>query len=148
MLRRSLVAVLPLSVLLACAPPGLAMAQRPEPPVQPRADEPPSYVVFFDMAKATVTARGLATIREAAAAARNPGVRAVEVSGYTDRAGTDRSNEALALRRARAVRDLLVTQGVPQAIISIQGLGEGKPFMATEDGASAPENRRVEIVVK
>ncbi|TWT10123.1 OmpA family protein [Reyranella sp. CPCC 100927] len=141
---RSLMAVLPLLLLLA----GPTLAQRPEPPLQPRADEPPSYVVFFDMGKATVAARGVATIREAAAAARRPGVKSVEVNGYTDRAGTDRSNEALALRRARAVRDLLVKQGVSQAIISIQGLGETKPFMATEDGANAPENRRAEIIVK
>jgi outer membrane protein OmpA-like peptidoglycan-associated protein len=41
-----------------------------------------------------------------------------------------------------------VRQGVPEAIISVQGAGETKPFMATEDGANAPENRRVEIVVK
>jgi len=148
MLRRALVAVLPLSVLLVGALPGVAMAQRPEPPLQPRADEPPSYVVFFDMGKATVSARGLATIREAASAARKPEAKAVEVSGYTDRAGADQSNEALSLRRARTVRDLLVKQGVPAAMIAIQGLGEGKPFMTTEDGANAPENRRVEIVVK
>ncbi|HKU99076.1 MAG TPA: OmpA family protein [Vineibacter sp.] len=141
-------AMLPLSMLLIIAPPGLAKAQRPEPPLQPHADEPPRYVVFFDMGKATITPRGVATIREAAAAARKPEVKAVEVSGYTDRAGTDRSNEALSLRRARAVRDLLVRQGVPEAIIAIQGLGETKPFMSTEDGANAPENRRVEIVVK
>jgi outer membrane protein OmpA-like peptidoglycan-associated protein len=90
----------------------------------------------------------MATIREAATAANRPGVKAVEVTGHTDRAGADRANEALSLRRARTVRDLLVKQGVPGAIISVQGLGESKPFMATEDGSNAPENRRVEIVIK
>jgi outer membrane protein OmpA-like peptidoglycan-associated protein len=148
MLRRSVMTVLAISALAACEMPGAATAQRSEPPMQPRADEPPSYVVFFDVGKATVSARGLATIREAATAARKPDVKAIEVTGHSDRAGSDRSNEALSLRRARAVRDLLVKQGVPKAIISVQGLGETKPFMATEDGARAPENRRVEIVVK
>lgn len=148
MLRRSLMAALAVSVLIAFETPGAATAQRPEPLVQPRADEPPSYVVFFDMGKATVSARGLATVREAAIAARKPEVKAVEVSGHTDRAGSDRSNEALSWRRARTVRDLLVKQGVPRALISVRGLGETKPFMATEDGSRAPENRRVEIVVK
>ncbi len=148
MLRRFLMAALTFCALIACETPGAATAQRPEPPIQPRADEPPSHVVFFDVGKATIGARGQATIREAAAAARKPGVKAVEVTGHTDRAGSDRSNEALSWRRARVVRDLLVKQGVPRSIISVQGLGETKPFMATEDGARAPENRRVEIVVK
>lgn len=148
MLRRSLMAVLPWLALTVCEVPSLAAAQRPEPLLQPRADEPPSYIVFFDMGKAVVSTRGLATIREAAAAARKPDTKAVEVTGHTDRAGAERSNEALSLRRARTVRDLLVKQGVPEAIISVQGAGETKPFMATEDGANAPENRRVEIVVK
>jgi outer membrane protein OmpA-like peptidoglycan-associated protein len=143
-----LMAMLAFSMMTACIMPGRTAAQQPEPPMQPRADEPPSYVVFFDMGKATISARGLATIREAAAAARKPGVKAVAVTGHTDRAGTDRANEMLSLRRARAVRDALVKQGVPAAMISVQGLGETRPFMATEDGARAPENRRVEIVVK
>jgi outer membrane protein OmpA-like peptidoglycan-associated protein len=148
MLRRFLTVALPLCALMACEAPGAATAQRAEPPIQPRADEPPTYVVFFDMGKATIGARGQATIRDAAAAARKPGVKAVAITGHTDRAGTDRSNEALSWRRARAVRDLLVKQGVPKSIISVQGLGETKSFMATEDGARAPENRRVEIMVK
>jgi len=148
MLRRPAMALLSVFALIACEEPSVATAQRAEPPMQPRADEPPSYVVFFDMGRSAVGAGGLATIREAAAAAQKPGVKAIEVTGHTDRAGTDRVNEALSLRRARAVRDLLVKQGVSAAIISVRGLGETKPFMATEDGARAPENRRVEIVVK
>src|SRR5262245_16583166 len=128
MLRRFFMAALAPGTLMACEAPGAATAQQPEPPVQPRADEPPRYVVFFDMGRAAISARGQATIREAAAAARKPGVKAVEVTGHTDRAGSDRANEALSWRRARAVRDLLVKQGVPRAIISVQGLGETKPL--------------------
>ena len=148
MLRRSLMTVPVAVALMACETPGAATAQRPEPPMQLRADEPPSYVVFFDMGRTTVGHRGLATIREAAAAAQKPGVKAVEVTGHTDHAGTDRANEALSLRRARAVRDLLVKRGVSGAMISVRGLGETKPLMATEDGGRAPENQRVEIVVR
>ncbi|MCW5747198.1 MAG: OmpA family protein [Alphaproteobacteria bacterium] len=148
MSRRSLAAVLGLSFLVACAATGSTSAQRSDSPVQPRANEPPSYVIFFDMGKSGVNARGVATVREAAAAARRPGVQAVEVTGHTARTGSDHANEALSWRRARVVRDLLVRQGVPAALITVKGLGESKPFMATEDGAQAPENRRVEILVK
>lgn len=148
MLRRFLMGALPIAALMACGRPGVAAAQRAEPPMQPRAEDPPSYVIFFDSGKGTISARGLATIREAALAARQPGVKAVEVTGHTDRAGNDRANDALSLRRARAVRDQLVTLGVRRTLLAVRGLGESKPFMHTEDGDSAPENRRVEIIIK
>jgi outer membrane protein OmpA-like peptidoglycan-associated protein len=148
MMRGFLPAVLVLTVLAAGERPGPAVAQQSNLPMQPRADEPPGYMIFFDIGKATVSARGLATIREAAEAARKPGVTAVDVSGHTDRSGSDRANEALSLRRARAVSSLLVKQGVPRGMIVVRGMGESKPFMATEDGSVAPENRRVEIVVR
>jgi outer membrane protein OmpA-like peptidoglycan-associated protein len=148
MVRRSLVMAVALSSLLACGMSGGAVAQRAEPPMQPLADDPPSYVVFFDSGKAVINARGMATIREASNAARKPGVRAVDVAGHTDRAGSDRANEMLSLRRARAVRDQLVRLGVRPALLAVSGLGESKPFMPTEDGDSAPENRRVEIVIR
>jgi outer membrane protein OmpA-like peptidoglycan-associated protein len=137
-----------ISSLMACGMAGAALAQRAEPPMQPRADDPPSYVVFFDSGKAVISARGMATIREASVAARKPGVTAVDVAGHTDRAGGDRANEMLSLRRARAVRDQLVRLGVRPSLLTVRGLGESTPFMPTEDGDSAPENRRVEIVVR
>jgi outer membrane protein OmpA-like peptidoglycan-associated protein len=145
---RFVLAVLAVGALMACETPVPAAGQQPEPPMQPRADEPPGYVIFFDIGKATISARGMATIREAAGSASRPGVTSVEVTGHTDRAGSEHANEALSLRRAWAVRDLLVRQGVPGAVISVRGLGESKPFMATEDTTHAPENRRVEIVIR
>jgi outer membrane protein OmpA-like peptidoglycan-associated protein len=131
-------------VLAACetAPPPPAA----QPPLQPR-DEPPAHVVFFDKGGVRIGATGIATIRQAASEARKPGVRAVEITGHTDRAGSDRLNNALSLRRARAVRDRLISEGVPAALITARGLGERKPFMQTEDGVGQPENRRAEITI-
>lgn len=123
------------------------------PPPAPAASAPPAaeatpHVVFFTLGKAVVDAKGLATVREAAAAAKKPGVKSVEVVGHTDRAGADKANDALSTRRANAVRQALIKEGVPAAMITARGVGEGKPFMATEDGKRAPENRRVEITVR
>lgn len=140
-------AFLPIPLLLALAacetapPPASA-----QPPLQPR-DEPPAHVVFFDKGGVRLGATGIATIRQVAVEAKKPGVRAVEITGHTDRAGSDRINDALSLRRARAVRERLIREGVPATLISARGLGESKPFMQTEDGIGQPENRRAEITI-
>ena len=144
MQSRALLSTLALLALAACesAPPPAVSQQ----PVQPR-DEPPAHVVFFDRGSAQIGTTGGATIRQAAIEAKKPGVRAVEVTGHTDRSGSDQVNSALSLRRARVVRQRLIREGVPAALIAARGMGESKPFMETEDGAGQPENRRVEITI-
>jgi outer membrane protein OmpA-like peptidoglycan-associated protein len=144
MLSRAFLSILALLALAACetTPP----AAPPQPPVQPR-DEPPAHVVFFDKGGMQINATGIATIRQAAVEARKPGVKAVEITGHTDRAGSDQLNNALSLRRARVVRERLIREGVPAALITARALGESKPFMQTEDGIGQPENRRAEITI-
>lgn len=138
--RAFLMSFFALLTLAACE------TEPPPPAVQPR-DEPPVHVVFFDKGAVRIGPWGLATIKQAAIEAKKPGVKAVAVTGHTDRAGSDKFNDALSLRRARAVRDRLIREGVPTALISTRGLAEGKPFMPTEDGVGQPENRRVEITI-
>lgn len=145
MLSRAIPSILALLFLAGCASPSPAVSVPPL--LQPR-DEPPAHVVFFDKGSVQITAVGLATIRQAAAEARKAGVKAVEISGHTDRAGSDRLNNALSLRRARVVGDRLRREGVPAALLGVRGMGETKPFMETEDGIGQPENRRAEIVIR
>lgn len=73
------------------------------------------------------------------------------VVGYTDRIGSNAYNQALSQRRANAVRDYLVQQGIPAASIRAEGRGSTEPLVdcAGSGGAAlvtclAP-NRRVEI---
>ena len=70
----------------------------------------------------------------------------ISVVGHTDRAGSDSYNEILALNRARAVADFLITGGVDPAIIKVDARGEKEPLEITADGVRNPQNRRVEIV--
>jgi outer membrane protein OmpA-like peptidoglycan-associated protein len=55
---------------------------------------------------------------------------------------------ALSLRRANAVKDSLVREGVPASAITVIGRGESNPLVPTGDGVREPQNRRVEIVVQ
>ena len=55
---------------------------------------------------------------------------------------------ALSLRRANAVKNALVGEGVPATEISVVGRGEAQPLVQTADGVREPQNRRVEIVMQ
>ena len=75
-----------------------------------------------------------------------PGLR-FTVEGHTDNQGSVTTNNELSLRRAIAVRDYLIGQGVAASSIDVAGLGPSRPVAdnATADGRA--RNRRVEIVL-
>ena len=108
----------------------------------------PSFIVFFDFDKSDLTAAALGTIGQAAEAYRNKGGARVTATGHTDTAGPAGYNMALSLRRANAVKDQLVHDGVRAEDISVIGLGETSPMVPTPDGVREAQNRRVEIVIR
>ena len=128
-----------------------ALRPRPRLSASPAAPAPASarsYVVFFDWDRAELTDRARQIIAEAAQASTRVQTTRVEVDGYTDRSGTVAYNQGLSLRRARAVAAELVRTGVPRGAISIQGLGEDDPLVATADGMREAQNRRVQIILR
>jgi outer membrane protein OmpA-like peptidoglycan-associated protein len=72
----------------------------------------------------------------------------VEVIGFTDTLGTREHNQALSLKRAEAIRDQLVHDGLGANSISVAGRGELDPAVTTGPQVSEPRNRRVEITVR
>ncbi len=107
-----------------------------------------SYMVFFDFDKADVNQQAQATIRQAATNAKQGGIQRLNVTGHTDRAGTDRYNMALSLRRANAVKQVLIAEGIPADAIVVIGRGESEPLVPTADGVREAQNRRVEIILQ
>jgi OmpA-OmpF porin, OOP family len=69
----------------------------------------------------------------------------VEVIGYTDTLGEQLYNQQLSLRRAAALRDELVRDGLNPNSITIAGRGELDPAVPTGPQVAEPRNRRVEI---
>lgn len=69
----------------------------------------------------------------------------VRIDGYTDSVGTDTYNQSLSQRRADAVKDYLVKQGVPAAQLTTKGFGEANPAYPNETADGRAGNRRVEL---
>jgi outer membrane protein OmpA-like peptidoglycan-associated protein len=75
-----------------------------------------------------------------------PGLRFM-VEGHTDNTGSVETNNELSLRRAIAVRDYLIGQGVRASSIDVAGLGPSRPVADNVTADGRARNRRVEIVV-
>jgi peptidoglycan-associated lipoprotein len=71
----------------------------------------------------------------------------VEVDGHCDERGTDEYNRALGERRALAVREELIAQGVDGARVMTVSFGRSRPADTGHSDASHAKNRRAEFVL-
>ena len=71
----------------------------------------------------------------------------VQIIGHTDSDGDAAFNQQLSERRANAVADVLLNQGVPFNRIQTFGRGESQPIATNATAAGKQQNRRVEIVI-
>ncbi len=73
--------------------------------------------------------------------------RKLTVEGFTDSVGNEDYNMKLSKKRADAIRNALVDQGVESTRIKTEGLGESYPVASNDSEAGRQQNRRVEVIV-
>ncbi len=78
--------------------------------------------------------------------------KTIRIVGYTDSKGTDEYNQKLSERRANAVRDYFISQGIDADHLVAEGKGESDPVAPnTINGKDNPEgrteNRRIELLI-
>ncbi len=76
----------------------------------------------------------------------HPGLRFM-VEGHTDSVGSDDFNQQLSEKRAAAVRDFLIQQGIAMNSVSARGFGKTMPVTSNDNAAGRQRNRRVEMIV-
>ncbi len=69
----------------------------------------------------------------------------VRIEGHTDASGGAQANEELSLRRADAVKRVLLSRGVQEKQMLVLGLGETKPVADNATAEGRAKNRRVEL---
>ncbi|MDB9810391.1 OmpA family protein [Planktomarina temperata] len=72
----------------------------------------------------------------------------ISIEGHTDNTGTANYNRILSQRRANAVADILVNNGVPPVRLYAVGRGENEPVASNLSATGRAQNRRVEIVIR
>lgn len=105
------------------------------------------FTVYFAFDSANLSAEALRIVRSAADAARTENAP-IAVVGHADAAGPADYNMRLSLRRAQAVRDALIADGIPVSRITASGQGEGDLAVPTADGVREQRNRRVVILFR
>jgi outer membrane protein OmpA-like peptidoglycan-associated protein len=112
--------------------------------------------VHFDFDKATLTAEAKEILaRDIKTMKAEPGIK-VQIEGHTCAHGNEDHNMALGERRANAVKEFLVNEGISADRLSTISYGETRlampetPTPKNKDSAEAKANRRVhfEVIMK
>ena len=90
--------------------------------------------VLFDFGKSSLKPEGVTALDGLyeQIKAETPKDGTALVVGYTDRIGSDASNQVLSEQRAKTVADYLVGKGIPADKVSTQGRGEAEPVTGTQ----------------
>ncbi|VAW74600.1 Outer membrane protein A precursor [hydrothermal vent metagenome] len=75
-------------------------------------------------------------------------IQSVDIVGYTDSSGAAAYNQKLSQRRAAAVKNFLMDNGVSTRVMTTLGLGEDKPVANNATAEGRAKNRRVEITIR
>lgn len=103
--------------------------------------------LLFDSGRATIKPGGLRAVKNLASFMRQQPERKIVIEGFTDDRGSQVANRQLSERRAVAVRDALVRQGIPPERIEARGRGADYPIATNSNPQGRQLNRRVEILI-
>ncbi|HTO88742.1 MAG TPA: OmpA family protein [Thermoanaerobaculia bacterium] len=104
--------------------------------------------VNFDTNKSTIRKSDVPELKKALAFANKYPGSTIEVDGYTDSTGSDKYNMGLSERRAAAVKEYLLANGVTSKDkITSRGFGKANPIASNDTADGRFQNRRVEILI-
>ncbi len=103
-------------------------------------------IIRFDHNSHTLSHYGNEVIERILSTAQNNG-KCIKVIGHADKVGGTEINKVISRKRAEAVKNKLVSEGINAQRITIDPQGELNPPVNTPDGKREPENRRVEILI-
>ncbi len=143
----------PAAPVVPAAPAAPAAPAKPAEPAKPAPASVKQAITIqaealFDFDKAVVKPAGKKSIDEAIDKMKGIDVEMIIATGHTDSIGTDAYNQKLSERRANAVKEYMVSKGVPAAKITTLGKGETQPVATNKTAEGRAKNRRVDIEFK
>jgi outer membrane protein OmpA-like peptidoglycan-associated protein len=103
--------------------------------------------ILFDVNSANIKPESMGVLKEIAAVIKeNPSIR-LKIVGHTSSDGDDKVNLELSLKRAIAVKDMLIKEwGIDAATMETEGKGETQPVADNNSKEGKAANRRVEFI--
>jgi|TARA_B100001121_G_C18695871_1_gene624984 outer membrane protein OmpA-like peptidoglycan-associated protein len=103
--------------------------------------------ITFDLNQATIKPSFTDTLESVALVLKEYDKTIIQIEGHTDSSGSDSYNQLLSERRASAVRDFLLNQGIEPRRTRAVGYGERYPIASNDTAAGREQNRRVELTL-
>ena len=107
-----------------------------------------SFILYFETNSVEVMASSRPDLDALFAEVAKRQAVEVQVTGHTDRVGSQADNDRLSLQRAEGVRAMLIKRGINASFLRAVGRGEREPLVPTADEQAEPRNRRVEVIVR
>jgi outer membrane protein OmpA-like peptidoglycan-associated protein len=118
------------------------------PPPQPevfRTELQLASQALFALNRAEVTDSAKSSLRDLVKQIGNRRVGTVDIVGHTCDLGSDEHNQNLSERRAAAVRDWLISEGIPADALVASGRGEREPSYPNDSDENRARNRRITL---
>lgn len=111
---------------------------------------PTEYILsqlHFETGKATLKQDSYALLDDLLDMMKRKTTWKVQIGGHTDTDGEDATNLILSQQRADAVKNYLVSKGIPANRIIAVGYGETKPIASNTTAEGKAQNRRTEVKI-
>jgi adhesin transport system outer membrane protein len=103
---------------------------------------------LFDFGKSSLKPEGQKNLDDLLSKIKGQNYESIVVVGHTDAMGSDEYNQVLSVARAQSVKSYMLSQGVPDAKVRVEGKGKSSPIASNDTLPGRIKNRRVEITVK
>ena len=102
---------------------------------------------LFEFDKATLSSQYIPDLERVVMVLKENPSLSIRVEGHADEIGSDEYNMDLSVRRARAVRDFLMSEGMDGQRIEVKGFGKRRPVAPNDTEEGRQKNRRVEFTI-
>ncbi len=103
--------------------------------------------IYFEFDKAYLRRESVKTLDDIVRQLKtNPGIK-LEIQGHTDKIGTEEYNRKLSERRADAVMEYFIKNGISPERLRSVGYGSSKPIAGNSTPAGRAKNRRTEFLI-
>ncbi len=110
--------------------------------------EPISFTLYFEEGSSVVLDTSKDTLGKIFEEVAKRQAVEVQITGHTDTVGAASDNDQLSIKRAEAVKEMLVSKGLKSNFIRAVGRGERELLVSTPDNVNEPKNRRVEVTIR
>ncbi|PXV68853.1 outer membrane protein OmpA-like peptidoglycan-associated protein [Dysgonomonas alginatilytica] len=103
--------------------------------------------ILFATNSSSLNSASQSALSQFATSLRNHPDTDIQITGHTDSSGSDAINNPLSEKRAQAVYNFLLQQGVAGNRMTSSGMGSAQPVADNNTSAGKAQNRRVEVYI-